>query len=76
MAKEYAAEGIHVGHVVVDGGIGGEKLSLRVPDFANRVEQGQLIGIEGIVDAYAFLHGQPRNAWSFELDLRTSKETW
>src|SRR6187402_2257384 len=64
MAKEYAADGIHVGHVVVDGGIGGEKLSRRVPDFANRVEQGQLIGIEGIVEAYAFLHKQPRNAWS------------
>jgi NAD(P)-dependent dehydrogenase (short-subunit alcohol dehydrogenase family) len=76
MAKEYAADGIHVAHVVVDGGIGGEKLSRRVPDFANRVEQGQLLGIEGIVEAYAFLHKQPRNAWSFELDLRTSKETW
>jgi NAD(P)-dependent dehydrogenase (short-subunit alcohol dehydrogenase family) len=76
MAKEYAADGIHVGHVVVDGAIGGEKISRRLADFSSRLEQGQLIGIEGIVDAFAFLHKQRRNAWSFEIDVRTFKETW
>ena len=76
MAKEYAADGIHVGHVVVDGAIGGEKISRRLPDFANRLEQGQLIVIEGIVEAFVFLHKQKRNAWSFEIDVRTSKESW
>lgn len=76
MAKEYAADGIHVGHVVVDGAIGGEKISRRLPDFANRLEQGQLIEIEGIVDAFVYLHRQKRSAWSFEIDVRTSKETW
>lgn len=76
MAKEYAAENIHVGHVVVDGAIGGEKISRRLTDFANRLEQGQLIEIEGIVEAFVFLHKQKRNAWTFEVDVRTSKETW
>ncbi len=76
MAKEYAADGIHVGHVVVDGAIGGEKISRRLSDFSSRLEQGQLIEIEGIVEAFVFLHKQPRAAWSFELDVRTSKETW
>lgn len=74
MAKEYAADGIHVGHVVVDGGIGGEKILRRFPDAANRMDS--LISIEGIVDAFVFLHKQPRTAWSFELDVRTSKENW
>ena len=32
MAKEYASDGIHVGHVVVDGAIGGEKIRKRFPD--------------------------------------------
>ena len=45
-------------------------------DFANRLEQGQLIEIEGIVEAFVFLHKQKRNAWSFEIDVRTSKESW
>ena len=28
------------------------------------------------VDGYAFLYHQPRRAWSFELDVRTSNESW
>lgn len=74
MAKEYAADGIHVGHVVVDGAIGGDKIMTRFPDAAGRQET--LISIEGIVDAFAFLYQQPERAWSFELDVRTSKEKW
>jgi NAD(P)-dependent dehydrogenase (short-subunit alcohol dehydrogenase family) len=74
MAKECAADGIHVGHVVVDGAIGGEKIRKRFPDAAGREER--LISIEGIVDAFVFLHKQPRRAWSFELDVRTSTESW
>lgn len=74
MAKEYAPDGIHVGHVVVDGGIAGDKIFKRVPGAADRKEN--FISIEGIVDAFVFLHRQPRTAWSFELDVRTSKENW
>jgi NAD(P)-dependent dehydrogenase (short-subunit alcohol dehydrogenase family) len=74
MAKEYAPEGIHVAHVVVDGAIAGDKIMNRFPDAANR--QDSLISIEGIVDAFAFLYRQPERAWSFELDVRTSKEKW
>ena len=74
MAKEYAADGIHVGHVVIDGGIAGEKIFRRFPDAAGREER--LISIEGIVDAFAFLYKQPARAWSFEVDVRTSKEAW
>jgi hypothetical protein len=33
-----------------------------------------LVGLEGIADAFMFLYRQPRNAWSFELDLRTHVE--
>jgi NAD(P)-dependent dehydrogenase (short-subunit alcohol dehydrogenase family) len=74
MAKEYASDGIHVGHVVVDGAIGGEKIRKRFPDAANR--EDRLISIEGIVDGFVFLYRQPRRAWSFELDVRTSHENW
>ena len=74
MAKEYAADGIHVGHVVVDGAIGGEKIMKRFPDAASREER--LISIDGIVDGFVFLHKQPPRAWSFELDVRTMHEKW
>ena len=74
MAKEYAGDGIHVGHVVVDGAIGGEKIKTRFPETAGREER--LISIEGIVDGFVFLYKQPPRAWSFELDVRTSHEKW
>jgi len=74
MAKEYAADGIHVGHVVVDGAIAGDKIFQRFPDATGR--EDTLVSIGGIVDAFAFLHRQPPRAWSFEVDVRTSKEKW
>ena len=74
MAKEYAGDGIHVGHVVVDGAIGGEKIRNRFPETIGKEER--LISIEGIVDGFVFLYKQPPRAWSFELDVRTSHEKW
>jgi len=76
MAKEYAADGIHVGHVVVDGAIGGEKIMKGLPDYADKLGEEGMISIEGIVDGYAFLYHQPKRAWTFELDVRTSRENW
>jgi NAD(P)-dependent dehydrogenase (short-subunit alcohol dehydrogenase family) len=74
MAKEYAGDGIHVGHVIVDGAIAGDKIFERFPDAAGREES--LISIEAIVNAFAFLYGQPARGWSFEVDVRTSRERW
>ena len=76
MAKEYAKDGIHVGHVVIDGPIGGEKIKKGFPQYAEKLGDAGMISIQGIVDAYEYLHDQPRNAWSFEVDVRTSLENW
>jgi NAD(P)-dependent dehydrogenase (short-subunit alcohol dehydrogenase family) len=74
MAKEYAADGIHVAHVIVDGAIAGDKIFQRFPEAANREES--LISIEAIVDAFSFLYRQTSRGWSFEVDVRTSREKW
>lgn len=76
MAKEYGPEGIHVGHVVVDGPIGGEKIMKRYPQYAEKLGEAGMISIEGIVDGFAYLYKQPRRAWTFEIDVRTSNESW
>ena len=76
MAKEYAIDQIHVGHVIVDGAIGGEKIMKGLPQYAEKLGEEGMISIEGIVDGYQFLYQQPRRAWSFELDMRTFKENW
>ena len=76
MAKEYGPQGIHVGHIVVDGAIAGEKILNRITNFGEKLDEGRLINLEGIVDGYFFLYKQSRRAWTFELDLRTSQEKW
>ena len=76
MAKEYGPNGIHVGHLVVDGGIAGEKIMNRIPNFEEKIDQGQLINLEEIVDGYVYLYKQSAQTWTFELALRTSKEKW
>ncbi|MFB9267693.1 hypothetical protein ACFFWD_31940 [Bradyrhizobium erythrophlei] len=47
---------------------------IRFLDAASREES--LISIEAIVNAFAFLYGQPTRGWSFEIDVRTSREKW
>ena len=76
MAKEYGPQGVHVGHVVIDGGIAGEKVMKRYPEYAKSLGEGGLISLAGIVDGYVHLYQQPPTAWTFELDLRTSVESW
>ncbi len=76
MAKECGPDGIHVGHVVIDGAIAGDKIRRNFPDVAARLGDDGLIDIRAIVDAYEFLYRQPRGGWSFELDVRTAVEAW
>ncbi|MBD3647314.1 MAG: SDR family NAD(P)-dependent oxidoreductase [Pseudomonadales bacterium] len=76
LAREFQPKGIHVGHVVIDGGIDGEKIRKHAPDFASRVGEDGLIGLDGIAEAYMYLYRQPKNAWTHELDLRTFKENF
>lgn len=76
MAKEYGEDGIHVGHVVVDGAIGGDKIMKGLPQYAEQLGEDGMVSIEGIVDGFQFLYEQPRRAWTFEIDVRTSKEKW
>jgi NAD(P)-dependent dehydrogenase (short-subunit alcohol dehydrogenase family) len=74
MAREFGPLGIHVAHVVIDGGIDGERLNTAAPQL--RIERGAdgLLNIDAIAAAYWHLHGQHRSAWTHELDLRPFKE--
>ena len=76
MAKEYGPRGIHVGHVVIDGAIAGDKIMRHLPELAKKLGEDGMIKIEGIVDGYEYLYNQSPQAWTFELDLRTSIEKW
>jgi len=76
MAREYGPLGIHVAHVLIDGGIDGERLRRARPEsVAARGEDG-LLGIDAIADTYWNIHRQRRSAWTQEVDLRPYKETF
>lgn len=76
LAKDYGPRGVHVGHVVVDGGINGQRLRERFAEFLDQLGEDGALEPDAIAEAYWFMHTQPRNAWTFEVDLRPYKETW
>jgi NAD(P)-dependent dehydrogenase (short-subunit alcohol dehydrogenase family) len=73
-AREYGPRGIHVAHVVIDGGIDGERLRAGAPDRVAAAGQDGLLHPDAIAESYWHLHEQPRNAWTHELDLRPFNE--
>jgi NAD(P)-dependent dehydrogenase (short-subunit alcohol dehydrogenase family) len=76
MAREYGPLGIHVAHVVIDGGINGDRLLHRVPTLIKERGEDGLLGIEAIADTYWDIHCQQRSAWTHEVDLRPFKESF
>ena len=76
VAKDYGPRGVHVGHVVVDGLIDGEIVRTRFGDYVDQLGEDGALEPDAIAEAYWYLHSQPRNAWTFELDIRPHKENW
>ncbi|GAD62876.1 SDR family oxidoreductase [Aquipseudomonas alcaligenes] len=76
MARELGPRNIHVAHVVVDGAIDTAFIRDTFPDIYARKDQDGILDPEHIADNYWFLHTQPRDAWTFELDLRPWMEKW
>lgn len=73
-AREYGPQGIHVAHVVIDGGIDGEQLRSAAPARVAQAGGGGLLHPDDIAQTYYHLHEQPRSAWTHELDLRPFSE--
>jgi NAD(P)-dependent dehydrogenase (short-subunit alcohol dehydrogenase family) len=76
MAREFGPQGIHVGHVVIDGGIDGDQLNQRFPQFKEQRGEDGMLNVDAIADAFWTLHVQHPSAWTLELDLRPYKETF
>ena len=76
MARELGPKGVHVAHVVVDGAIDTEFIRSNFPQRYALKEQDGILSPEHIAENYWNLHVQPRDAWTFELDLRPYMERW
>lgn len=76
MARELGPKNIHVAHLVVDGAINTEWTKENVPGFDKMLEQDNALQPGSIAQTYVDIHNQPRNAWTFELDIRPYGEKW
>ena len=59
MARELAPQNIHVGHFVIDGGIG-----------RNAGDADDWLEPDAIAESYLYVHRQHRSAWTWEIELR------
>lgn len=82
MARELGPENVHVAHLIIDAGVDTEWVREMIgkaagdPGAAAALPPDSLVDPASIADAYWYVHTQPRNAWTFELDLRPSAEKW
>ncbi len=76
MARELGPLNVHVAHVVVDGAIDTAFIRDNFPERYAQKDQDGILDPEHIADNYWYLHSQPRDAWTFELDLRPWMERW
>jgi NAD(P)-dependent dehydrogenase (short-subunit alcohol dehydrogenase family) len=67
LARELHPQGIHIGHFVIDGGIGGTPQSGRY-----NVSKGEddMLDPDAIADTMMALLDQHRSAWTWEVELR------
>jgi NAD(P)-dependent dehydrogenase (short-subunit alcohol dehydrogenase family) len=76
MARELGPQGIHVAHVVIDGAIDTEFIRTSFPETYARRSEGGILDPDHIAEHFWMLHAQPRDTWTFELDLRPWSERW
>ncbi|HEY8360012.1 MAG TPA: SDR family oxidoreductase [Ramlibacter sp.] len=70
MARELGPRGVHVAHVVIDGGIDTAFIRDNFPERYALKDQDGILNPDHIAENYWMLHTQPRDAWTHELDVR------
>lgn len=76
MARELSPKNIHVAHIIVDGAIDTDFIREAFPQRYALKEQDGILNPTHIAENYWYLHTQPRDAWTHEMDLRPWIEHW
>jgi len=80
-ARELGPKGIHVAHLVIDAGVDTEWVRGRIKEregeaaLAN-LAPGRLMRPAAVAEAYWQIYQEPRDAWSFEREIRPFAEKW
>lgn len=80
-ARELGPRNIHVAHLVIDAGVDTHWVRERIraaggDEALANLEPDRLMNPASVAETYWLLHNQPRDAWTFELDLRPYGEKW
>lgn len=80
-ARELGPQNIHVAHLIIDAGVDTAFVRDRIKarggdDAVANIQPDQLMRPESIADAYWSLYQQPRDAWTFEHEIRPFGEKW
>lgn len=76
MAREFGPQNIHVAHVVIDAAVDTSWIQENHPEYAALKEKDGVVDPADLAKNYTMLHEQPRNSWTFELDVRPWVEKW
>jgi hypothetical protein len=81
MARELGPKNIHVAHLVIDAGVDTAFVRERIrqqagPQALENLEPDRLMNPASIAETYWQLYRQPRDGWTFELDVRPYREVW
>jgi hypothetical protein len=81
MARELGPKNIHVAHLVIDSSVDTEWVrrlivSREGAQAIENLDPNRLMRPVAVAEAYWALYQQPRDAWSFEQDIRPFGEKW
>lgn len=76
MARELGPRNIHVAHVIIDAAVETDWIRKNHPEYEKLRAKDGIVQPDDLAKNYVMLHEQPRNAWTFELDIRPWVEKW
>jgi hypothetical protein len=81
MARELGPKNIHVAHLVIDSSVDTEWVrqlitSREGPQAIENLDPNRLMRPAAVAEAYWQLYQQPRDAWTFEQEIRPFGEKW
>src|SRR5205814_5515568 len=81
IARELGPKNIHVAHLVIDSGVDTEWVRQLIanregPQALENLDPNRLMRPAAVAEAYWQLYQQPRDAWSFEHEIRPFGEKW
>jgi NAD(P)-dependent dehydrogenase (short-subunit alcohol dehydrogenase family) len=80
-ARELGPKNIHVAHLIIDAGVDTAWVRERIKEregeaTLSNLDSGRLMRPAAVAEAYWRLYQQPRDAWTFEQEIRPFGETW